>query len=58
MDLKMFQMANLVLNIFKQFKTVAEEDRCEFNPTTRVVEAGGSLSLRSVWSTEFQDSKD
>jgi hypothetical protein len=28
-----------------------------FNPSTREAEAGGSLSSRPAWSTEFQDSQ-
>jgi hypothetical protein len=28
-----------------------------FNPSTREAEAGGFLSLRPAWSTEFQDSQ-
>ena len=29
-----------------------------FNPSNREAEAGGFLSLRPAWSTEFQDSQD
>ena len=29
-----------------------------FNPSTWKAEAGGSLSSRPAWSTEFQDSQD